>query len=74
MFVDQTEPQLFPTLLLKVSVRVLHNSRVSDHNDGGLKDVRDEDGKIIISDSILCSLYPPQLNQMSAQYKVICGC
>ena len=47
---DQSEPQLVPKLLLQVSVRELHNSLVSDPNDGGLKDARDEDGKIIISD------------------------
>ena len=47
---DQTEPQLVPKLLLQVSVRELHNSIVSDTNDGGLKYDRGEDGKIIISD------------------------
>ena len=57
-----------------MSVRELHNSLLSDPNDGGLKDVRDEDGKIIISDSTLRSLLPPQLKQMSAQYKFMCGC
>ena len=51
MLYDQTEPQLVTKLLLQVSVRELHNSLVSDPNDGGLKDARDEDGKIIISDS-----------------------
>ena len=45
---DQIEPQLVPKLLLQVSVRELHNSLVSDPNDGGLKDARDEDGEIII--------------------------
>ena len=59
---DQKEPQLVPKLLLQVSVRELHNSLVSDPNDGGLKDARDEDGKIIISDSILRSLLPPQFS------------
>ena len=57
---DQTEPTLVPKLLLQVSVRDLYNSLVSDPNDGGLKDARDEDGKIIISDSTLRSLLPPQ--------------
>ena len=57
---DQTEPQLFPKFLLQVSVRELHNSLVSDPNDGGLNDARDEDGKIIISNSTLRSLLPPQ--------------
>ena len=57
-----------------MSVRELHNSLVSDPNDGGLKDARDEDDKIIISDSTLRSLLSPQLKQMSERYKVICGC
>ena len=71
---DQSDPQLVPKLLLQVSVRELHNSLVSDPNDGGIKGDRDEDGKIIISDSKLRSLLPPQLKQMSARYKIMCGC
>ena len=71
---DQTEPQLVPKLLLRVYVRELHNSLVSDPNYGGLKDARDENGKIIISDSTLSLLLPPKLNQMSAGYKINCGC
>ena len=71
---DQTEPQLVPKLLLQVSVRELHNSLVSDPNDGGTKYARDEDGKIIISDSTLRLLFPPQLKQMSARYKIMYGC
>ena len=63
MFDDQTEPQLVPIFLLQVSGRELHNSLVSDPNYGGLKYARDEDGKIIISDSTLCSLLPPQLKK-----------
>ena len=74
MFDDQTEPQLVPKLLLQVSVGELHNSLVSDPNDGGLKDSRDEYGNIIISDSTLRSLLPPQLKQTSACYKVMVGC
>ena len=57
-----------------MSVRELHNSLVSDPHDGGLKYARDEDGKIIISDSALRSLLPPKLKQMSARYKIMCGC
>ena len=74
LFDDQTAPQLVPKLLLQVSVRELHNSLLSDPNDGGLKDARDEDGKIIISDSILRALLTPQLKQMYARYKIMCGC
>ena len=68
MLDDHTEPQLVPKLLLQLSVRELHNGHVSDPNDGGLKDARDEDGKIIISDSTLRSLLPPQFKKMSADY------
>ena len=64
MLYDQTEPQLVPKLLLQVSVRELHNSLVSDPNDGSLKYARDEDGKIIISDSTLRSLLPPQFKNV----------
>ena len=73
MFGDQTETQLVPKLLLQVYVRELNNSLVSDPNDGGLKHARDEDDNIIISDYTFRSLFPPQLQQMSAQYKVMCG-
>ena len=71
---DQTEPQLVTKLLLQVSVIEPHNSLVSDPNDGVTKDSRDEDGNIIISDSTLRLLLPPQLKQMSARYKIMCGC
>ena len=57
-----------------MSVRELYNSLVSDPNDGGIKDARDEDGKIIISGSTLRALLPQQLKQMSARYKIMCGC
>ena len=46
-----------------MSVRELHNSLVSDPNDGSLKYARDEDDNIIISDSTLRSLLPPKLNK-----------
>ena len=74
MLDDQTESQIVPKLLLQVSVRELHNSLVSDINDGGMKVARDEYGKIIISDSTLHSLLPPQLKQISARYKIMCDC
>ena len=70
----QTESQLVPKFLFQVSVREPNISLVSDPNDGGLKDARDEDGKTIISDSTLRSLLPPQLKQSYARYKVMSGC
>ena len=74
MFDDQTEHQLVPKFLLQVSVREPHNSLVSDPNDGGLKYARGEENNIIISDSTLYSMLPPQLKKMSVRYKVMCGC
>ena len=46
-----------------MSVRELHNILVSDTNGDGLKDARDEYGNIIISDSTLPSLLPPQFKK-----------
>ena len=66
MFDGQTEPEPVPKLLLQVSVRELNNSLVSDTNDGGIKDARDEYDNIIISDYTLLSLFPPKLKQTSA--------
>ena len=63
MLDKQTEPQLVPKLLLQVSVREPHNILVSNPNDGGMKDARDEDGNIIISDLTLRLLLPPQLKK-----------
>ena len=45
MLDDQTEPQLVPIFLLRVSVRELYNSLVSDPNDSDIKDDRYEDDK-----------------------------
>ena len=47
---------------------------MSDPNDGGLKDTRYEDGKIIISNLTLRSLLPPQLKTMPARYNIMFGC
>ena len=58
-----TEPQIFPKLLLKVFFRELHNNLVRSTIYGGIKEARDEDDNIIISDSTLRSLLPPQLKK-----------
>ena len=71
MLNDQTEPQIVPKLLLQVSVRELHNSLVSDPNDGVLKYSRSEDVNIIINNSALRSLLPPQIIKKFARYKVM---
>ena len=67
-----TEPQLVPKLLLRVSVRELHNSLFCDPVDGGIKETRDEENNSIINDSTLRSLLPPQLKNSSI-CNVMCG-
>ena len=66
-------PQLVPRLLLHLSVRELHNNLVSATIYGGIKEARDKYYNIIISDSTLRSLLPPQL-KISSRYKFVCGC
>ena len=74
VFDDYTEPQLVPNFFPQVYVRELNNRLVSDTNDGGLKNARDEDNNIITIYSTLSSLFLPQLKEMSARYKVMCDC
>ena len=69
-----SEPQLVPKLFLQVYVRELYNRTVSHPEEGGLKEARYADNNIIISDSTLQSILPPQLNKMSTRYKIMCGC
>ena len=55
-------------------VQELHNSMVGPPESGEIKEIRDVDNIIIISDSTLGSIMPPQRKKMSEQYKVMCGC
>ena len=67
-------PQIVQKLSLQVPVREIHNSLVSDPVDCGLKEARDAENNIIISDYTLCSLFSPQLKKILSRYKVMCGC
>ena len=60
--------------LLKVSVQELNNSMVIPIEEDGLKEAREKDNYIIISDSTLQNILPPQLKSMTSEYKVMCGC
>ena len=55
---------MVPKLLLRVSVRDLHNILVVDPIDGSIKEARYEENNIIISDSTLRALLTWQLKQM----------
>ena len=58
------EPQLVTKNILQVSVQELHNTMLSLPEEAGLKDARDADNSIIISDFTLLSIIPPQLMKM----------
>ena len=58
---DHARLKIVPKLFLQVSVRELRNSLVSDPVYGVLKEARDAENNITISDSTLRSLFPPQL-------------
>ena len=67
-----SETQLVPKYLLQVSIWELHNSMVSPPENVRLNESIDADNKIIISNSILRNILPPQIKKMPARYKVIC--
>jgi hypothetical protein len=63
-----------PKLLLEISIRELHNDLIAPPKSGGLAEARDAEGHVIISDSVLRCLLPPQLRKMTERHKQMCGC
>jgi hypothetical protein len=67
-------------LLLEISVRELHNDLIElppaeGGKGGGLAEARDSTSrKVIISDTALRYLLPPQLKPMTEKHKQMCGC
>ena len=57
----QNRPQIVPKFSLDVSVQELHNILVCDPEDGGLKEAKDAENNIIISNSTLPSLFSTHL-------------
>ena len=56
-------------------MRQLHNELIASPDDGGLVGSRHAiTNDVIISDTILCSLVPPQLRPMTDNQKMMCGC
>ena len=68
-----SEPQLVPKLLLQFYIQELHNIIVIPPEEGLRKDSRDADNNIIISDSTIRTILPPQIKKVSVRYKVVCG-
>ena len=64
-----------PKRLLGCSMRQLHNEIIASPDDGGLVAARHAiTNDVIISDTMLRSLAPPQLRPMTDNHKMICGC
>ena len=59
-----------PKLLLECSIRKLHNELIASPDGVGLLRARHADtNDVIISDTMLCSLAPPQLRTMTDNQK-----
>ena len=53
----------------------LHNELIASPDDGGLVGaIHAETNDVINSDTMLCSLAPPQLYPINDNHKMICGC
>ena len=68
-----TEPQLVPKLIFHVSIREHYKNLVSDTDNDGIKEAIYEVDNIIIGDSTLRSLLPPQLKN-AVKVQVMCDC
>jgi hypothetical protein len=56
-----------PKLLIEISIRELHNDLIESPESGGLAEARDAEGRVIISDSVLRCLLPPQLQGFASR-------
>ena len=67
--------QIVPKLLLECSMQQLHNDLIASPDYGVLLGARHTDtNDVIISDTMLRSLVPPQLRPMIDHHKMMCGC
>ena len=62
-----------PKLLRSCSMRELHNDLLAESSEG-FPDAYSTDGKVIISDTALRALMPPNIKKYTNKYKETCGC
>ena len=60
--------------MLEIPVRELHNDLVEAANNGDLPEAVDRQGRIIVSDTKLRAILPPELRRATKQHKQMCGC
>ena len=70
----KNEKQIVPKRLSYVSIGELHKIMANLPEGGVIKETRDEQNVIIISDSSLRTILPPRQKNMSAHDNFICGC
>ena len=64
-----------PKILLECSMRQLHNELIASPYNGGLLGARHaQTNDVVIIDTMLRSLAPPQLRPMTDNHKMMCGC
>ena len=67
--------QRIPKFLLECSMWKLHNELIASTDDVGLLGaILANKNDLISSDTILCSLEPPQLLPITDHHKMMCGC
>ena len=72
---DTRVKRRLPKLLLKCSTRQLHNELLTSSDDeGSLGGRHAETNDVIISETMLRSIAPPQLRPMTDNPKMMCGC
>ena len=64
-----------PKLLLECSMQQFHNELIDSPYDGVLIGSRHADkNDVVVSDTMLCYLAPPQLLPMIDHHKILSGC
>ena len=61
-------------IYLQVPIKELYDGIIKPPNLGVLNEAIGSDGNLIISDSKLCELLPPQSKAMPKQRSYLCGC
>ena len=63
-----------PKILMECSIKKLHNKLITSPDDGGLLgSTHVNTNDVIIIDTIICSLAPPQLRPIIYHNKMMCG-
>ena len=61
-------------IVISISVQEIYNKLLIPPEEDVFKAEGDEDNNIIVIDSTLRHILPPQLKNITYQYKFMCGC